>query len=149
MLLFGWSLLDLQFPTLLTAWPNPRGSFRVHQLQLVSPLLSSSIAFSVLWQCPSNCLSYWIYCHISTPALAGSFSLESEWQEFPSSHQGPCQYSCRFKQYCGLDSLEFSFDFQFLQSPFETVPNVPTITVTLIFHSFSSSLARFTSLYIF
>ena len=55
-----WMVSDR--PTIIFSFPAPLSSFwrpfRVHQLQLESPPLSSSITFLALWQDPSTCLSF-------------------------------------------------------------------------------------------
>ena len=48
----GWPLLVLWFQSLPVSWPILWGSFQVHQLQLVSPSPSCSIASSALLQNP-------------------------------------------------------------------------------------------------
>ena len=53
-LLFGWSRFVLRFQTLPPPFPNLRGQFKVHQIQMVSSSHSYSTAFLVLSQCPST-----------------------------------------------------------------------------------------------
>ena len=47
-----------------------------------------------------------------TSALADGFSLESEWQQVSSSLQDSSYYSGRSQQYCRLDGLHSSANFQ-------------------------------------
>ena len=71
-----------------------------------------------------------------TSVFADGFSLEFEWQQY-------CP-----QQYCRLDSLHPSANFQFARpfnNPLVTVPNAPITIgtiVTFMFHSFFNSLAR-------
>ena len=46
------------------------------------------------------------------PALDDGLSLEFEWQQVSSSLQDSSQYSDRCKQYCSLNGLDSSSDFQ-------------------------------------
>ena len=71
-------------------------------------------------------------------AYIGLLSLESKWQQVSSGLHDSSQYSDRSQQCCNLNGLNSSSDFQFLQSPLETVTSAPTttgITVTIMFHS--------------
>ena len=46
-----------------------------------------------------------IYYEFITPALADSFSPETEWQQITSSLQDSSYYSSRSQQCCNLDGL--------------------------------------------
>ena len=99
---------------------------------------------------------FWILftaCKFCTPVLIGGFSLES------SDCKSPPVFTTlqsRFSQYWGLHSLQFfpliSISSNLCSKTVGTVPKPPTtsgITVTLIFHRCSSSLARYKHLSIF
>ena len=73
---------------------------------------------------------YYYYCEIFAPAVIGGLSLESGWEQISSGLQDSPEYSSRTLQCCGLDDLDSSSDFQFLQSPFLTVKNRYKHTVT-------------------
>ena len=80
-----------------------------------------------------------------TSALADGFSLMFEWQQVSKSLLDSSQYSSRSQQYCSLDGLHPSSNFQVLQSlynPLVTVPKAPItfgIIVTCMFQSQSQS----------
>ena len=80
MLKYGWSLLVLWFPSLLFPLANIWRLFGVHQIQLIPPSLSCSIAFLVLWQGLSTYLSFhfilFLLCRLPWRQcpLFGSFS---------------------------------------------------------------------------
>ena len=57
------------------------------------------------------------------PELAGGVSLESVWQLLSSGLQDSSEYSNQYPQYSGLDGLDSSADFLFLQSLFQTFGN--------------------------
>ena len=52
-----------------------------------------------------------------TSVYADGLSLEFEWQQVSSDHQDSSQYSYQSQQYCSLDNLDSSTDFQLFQSP--------------------------------
>ena len=56
--LFEWWWFVLQFPTLLSPFLSLWRPFQTYYLKLVLLLLSCSTDFLVLWQSPSNCLSF-------------------------------------------------------------------------------------------
>ena len=79
-----------------------------------------------------------------TPVLAGGFLLESEWQQVSSCLQDFSQYSSRSQQCCCLDGLNFSTDFQFLQSLLQAPGDRSEFTkYNLVSPSLSSSKASF------
>ena len=89
-------------------------------------------------------------CELFIPILAGGLSLESEWYQVSSC----LQYSCHFQQCWSLVlilSLISNFSSPFFKY-FGTAPSIPTtigITITLMFYSIFSSLARSKYLSIF
>ena len=114
-------------------------------------LLQRLVSRSFCWQ--SLVLFYLL--RIFTPVIAGRLSLVSEWQQVSSGHLHSSKYSSWSQQFCSLNGLDSSIDFQIYQAfsqDFETVPSTPTatgITVTPIFHSSFSSLAKSMYLFIF
>ena len=57
--------------------------------------------------------NYFTFYKFFTPVLAGDLSLESEWQQVSSSVHDSSQYPGQSQQYCDLDGLDSSSDFQF------------------------------------
>ena len=95
---------------------------------------------------------YFTACEFFTLVLAGGLSLESEWQRVSSGLQDSSKYSNNVLVWMililSLISNSFSLFFKLLG----TIPRAPTtnsITVTLMFHSIFSSLARSKYLFIF
>ena len=95
---------------------------------------------------------------IFTSALADSFSLDSELQQVSPGLQDSSRYSGLSQQYCSLNGLSSSSDFQLFQSPYQTFedrsnrtnykfyhyhPHVPQLSL------FSSKVEVFTSLFAF
>ena len=78
----------------------------------------------------------------------------TDWQQVFSRLQDSSQYYGWSQQYCSLDDLCLSSDFQLFQSLYQTfnIPSAPNsigITVTLIFHGSSSFLIRYNYLSLF
>ena len=76
------------------------------------------------------------------PAFADGLSWESEWQQVSSNLQDSSQYSGWSQQYCILDELNLSSNFQLFQLPFQMhqlqlVSSSPSYST-----AFFSSLAR-------
>ena len=85
---------------------------------------------------------------IKGKGLVDSFPLVSEWQQITPSLQDSSQYFGRFQQCCSLDGLYSASYFEVLQTLYQilrTVSSAPItsgMTVTFMFHSVFSSLAK-------
>ena len=85
-----------------------------------------------------------------TPALTEGLSLESKWQQVSSSHQDTSKYSAEVWMVSARPPI--SIPSSLFTKPLVIVPSAPVtigITVTFMFHSYFSSLARSMYFYLF
>ena len=79
--------------------------------------LVCSIILSLLFLCHYKYFTPWEFF---TSALPDGLSLESEWQQVTSSFQDSSQYSGWSQQCYSLDCLHLSYNFQVLQSLYQS-----------------------------
>ena len=130
--------------------------YSAYQRRLIETISGMFLSFRSTWLSSiSIVLSISLLASFFTPSLAGCLSLESKWLQVSAGLQDTFLSSGRSQQYCSLNGLDSSSDFQFYQSFSKPFRDRSKCTKYCWYHcqthfpQFFSSLARSKYLFIF